>query len=251
MTGNIAPIRADRPPAAFVDSGYVVQKGDVSTYYGPDPMVLLDSSFAATHCLSIRSDARGRPGQIGVAFAPPRDRTVSDIAGVLWLTREPLALKTLEFEYRGVDQSVIDMRGGGRLVQRERRRDDVGEEADRQAEGGRGPLGERELGHQLLGDPVAGLVAGPQVVAERLDHVVGRDADVGRAEPRRQPRAVAQWNPDVLDVTNLVRILGSDSGLHACFSSGWTPLLPRSLRRIDGTAESRETMRRWRKTVSC
>ncbi|NUQ10819.1 MAG: carboxypeptidase regulatory-like domain-containing protein [Gemmatimonadaceae bacterium] len=115
VTGNIAPIRADRPPAAFVDSGYVVQRGDVSTYYGPDAMVLLDSSFAATHCLSIRSDARGRPGQIGVAFAPPRDRAVSDIAGVLWLSREPLSLKTLEFEYRGVDQSVIDMRGGGRL----------------------------------------------------------------------------------------------------------------------------------------
>ena len=116
ITGNVAPIRADRSPEQFVNDGYVVNRGEVITYYGPDAQVLLDSSFAATHCLSMREDARGRPGQVGVAFAPPRNRaSVPDIAGVLWMTRDPLTLRTLEFEYRGVDQSVMDMRGGGRL----------------------------------------------------------------------------------------------------------------------------------------
>ena len=36
-------------------------------------------------------------------------------------------------------------------------------------------------GQQRRLDALASLVAGPEVVAERLDHVVGRDADVGRA----------------------------------------------------------------------
>ena len=38
-----------------------------------------------------------------------------------------------------------------------------------------------ELGEQRAVDAGAGLVARPEVVAERLDHVIGRDADVRRA----------------------------------------------------------------------
>ena len=68
VTGNTAPIRADRDPEDFVEEGYVVQRGEVMTYHGPDPEVLLDSSFAATHCLSIRRDERGHPGEVGVVF---------------------------------------------------------------------------------------------------------------------------------------------------------------------------------------
>ena len=40
---------------------------------------------------------------------------------------------------------------------------------------------ERELREQVGLDARAGLVAGPQAVAERLDHVIGRDGDVRRA----------------------------------------------------------------------
>ena len=116
VTDNTSPIRADRDPDEFVETGYVVRRGDVTTYYGPDPEVLLDSSFAATHCLSIVTDARAHPGEVGVAFTPTRDRIATpDIAGVLWLNRSPMALRSLTFEYRGVDRAVIDMRAGGRL----------------------------------------------------------------------------------------------------------------------------------------
>lgn len=116
ITGNASPIRADRDPVEFVRVGYVEKRGLVSTYYGPDPEVLLDSSFAATHCLSVRLDSRAHPGEVGVAFAPPHERrAIPDIAGVLWLTRSPLALRSMTFEYRGVDPVVIDIRAGGRL----------------------------------------------------------------------------------------------------------------------------------------
>ena len=50
ITDNASPIRADRDPEDFVEHGYVVRRGNVTTYYGPDPEILLDSSFAATHC---------------------------------------------------------------------------------------------------------------------------------------------------------------------------------------------------------
>ena len=115
-TGIAVPIRADRSPGEFVRVGYVQRTADRSTYYGPDPAVLLDSSFAATHCLSMRVDRRGHPDEVGVAFTPARGRdSISDIAGVLWMDRSPLALKSLEFEYRNVDPIVIDARSGGRL----------------------------------------------------------------------------------------------------------------------------------------
>jgi hypothetical protein len=116
VTQNASPIRADRDPEEFVATGYVQRNGDVTTWYGPDPEVLLDSSFAATHCLSVQTADRAHPGEIGVAFTPTSDRTaVPDIAGVLWLTRSPMALKSLTFEYRGVEQSILNMRAGGRL----------------------------------------------------------------------------------------------------------------------------------------
>lgn len=116
LTANASPIRADRDPDEFVDSGYVLRNGNSMTYYGPDPEILLDSSFAATHCLSVQNDSRAHPGEVGVAFTPTSNRrTIPDIAGVLWLTKSPMALKSLTFEYRGIDRAIMEMRAGGQL----------------------------------------------------------------------------------------------------------------------------------------
>lgn len=116
VTGNVLPIRADRDPEEFVQTGYVVTHAGGTTYYAPDPEVLLDSSFAATHCLSIRRGPRGDTTRIGVAFEPPYGRAIPDISGILWLTRNPLSLQSLEFEYRGaIPQVVMNLRSGGRL----------------------------------------------------------------------------------------------------------------------------------------
>ena len=115
VTGNVLPIRADRDPEEFVQQGYVVQRTDGATYYAPDPEVLLDSSFAASHCLTMRGSPGGDTTRLGVAFEPPYGRAIPDIAGVLWLTRNPLALHSLEFEYRGVPSVVQRVGSGGRL----------------------------------------------------------------------------------------------------------------------------------------
>jgi hypothetical protein len=115
VTGNVLPIRADRDPDEFVQQGYVVQRPGGATYYAPDPEVLLDSSFAATHCLTMRGIPREDTTRIGVAFEPPYGRSIPDISGVLWLTRNTLALLSLEFEYRGVPLPVMRIGSGGRL----------------------------------------------------------------------------------------------------------------------------------------
>jgi hypothetical protein len=112
LTGNAEPIRAERTPGEFVSDGYVVNHGESTTYYGPDPEVLLDSSFAETHCLSLRE----RRGEVGVAFVPTRDRdSIPDIAGVLWMSQQPLALRSLTFEYSGLPRTLNDARAGGQL----------------------------------------------------------------------------------------------------------------------------------------
>jgi hypothetical protein len=116
VTGNVLPIRADRDPEEFVQSGYVTMRPGGATYYAPDPEILLDSSFAATHCLSMRGSPRGDTTRIGVAFSPPyHRRSLPDIEGVLWLNRNPLSLHSLEFEYRAVPQVVLNMFAGGRM----------------------------------------------------------------------------------------------------------------------------------------
>jgi hypothetical protein len=77
--------------------------------------VLLDSSFAASHCLTMRSAPRGDTLRIGVGFEPPYGRATTDIEGVLWLNRNPLELHSLEFKYSGVPLPVMNIGSGGRI----------------------------------------------------------------------------------------------------------------------------------------
>lgn len=115
-TGNMAPIRAGRDAETLARSGYVERKAASTVYYAPDPTTLLDETFAETHCLSIRTDPRGHPEQTGIAFTPIAGRdTIPDIAGVLWLSRAPVELRSLDFEYVGVDSVVRATRAGGRI----------------------------------------------------------------------------------------------------------------------------------------
>ena len=115
-SNNINPVRAGRTPRLLLDSGYVEHRTEASTYYAPDPQVLLDSSFAETHCLSVHRDEGAHPGEVGVRFTPASNRNrIPDIAGVLWMKRSPMALTSLDFEYRGVDQLLEQVGAGGRL----------------------------------------------------------------------------------------------------------------------------------------
>lgn len=100
---------AARVPWSFAVYGYMREADDgTREYYAPDERVLLDPSFAETHCLR-PIDGRGpRAAQVGIAFDPidvPERDTIVDIAGTLWLDRATFAPLTIEFRYTALEQA--------------------------------------------------------------------------------------------------------------------------------------------------
>jgi hypothetical protein len=96
-------------PFAAVDPAWLTAKGYVRgnprdgwEYFGPDEAVLLSPGFGETHCFRVVRDVK-RAGEIGVAFEPLKDRTLTDIAGVLWLDEKSSELREMIFRYRNVD----------------------------------------------------------------------------------------------------------------------------------------------------
>ncbi len=84
---------------------------------------------------------------------------------------------------RGADDRLIDALVGGADGGRTGESVvgfDVDHRPHRDPERTEGVLQHRELREQLRVHALTGLVAGPELVAKRLDHVIGRDTDVGR-----------------------------------------------------------------------
>jgi len=103
MTGSTTrPFVSPDTPRLLAEHGYLEMEGDVQRFKAPDADVLLDESFAATHCFSVRTSDRNHPGAIGLAFEPARGRdTLVDVRGTLWLESGVPALRSLEFRYTG------------------------------------------------------------------------------------------------------------------------------------------------------
>jgi hypothetical protein len=98
---------AARPPWAFAEEGYMrVSVGGDREYFAPDDNVLLDPTFAATHCLrTVVGDVDHR-GQVGIGFDPVeagRPDTLVDVSGVLWIDQAKPALRSLEFHYTNLE----------------------------------------------------------------------------------------------------------------------------------------------------
>lgn len=109
LTGDRSYVAA-RPPWAFAAEGYMREEhGGERTYYAPDDAVLLDSSFAETHCLHVVAGERGHEGDIGIGFDPVNERgrdTLVDVRGVLWIDSARHELRSLEFQYTGLEPSA-------------------------------------------------------------------------------------------------------------------------------------------------
>lgn len=105
---------AARPPWVFATYGYLREEGGIREYYGPDESVLLDPTFAETHCLHAIEGRGPRAAQIGIAFDPiatPARDTVVDIAGALWLDRVTYAPHDIEFRYTNLEREGRDSGG--------------------------------------------------------------------------------------------------------------------------------------------
>jgi hypothetical protein len=94
----------DRPFTAVAldtirESGFIQTRADTTIYNAPDADVLLSDEFLDAHCFRlVDSDARDTT-VIGLAFEPVREGRRSDVRGTLWLTRAPVELKYLDYQY--------------------------------------------------------------------------------------------------------------------------------------------------------
>ncbi|HEX4934863.1 MAG TPA: carboxypeptidase-like regulatory domain-containing protein, partial [Gemmatimonadaceae bacterium] len=52
-------------------------------YFAPDERVLLSDAFVRDHCFALAPAGTG--GEVGITFAPTRNRRVTDIEGTIWL----------------------------------------------------------------------------------------------------------------------------------------------------------------------
>jgi carboxypeptidase family protein len=113
------PFLASSPPAEFAARGYMEEVASERTFNAPDADVLLDDSFAATHCFRIERADAAHPDQVGLGFEPVargsgRDSLV-DVVGVLWLDSNPPALRSLEFRFTGLEPAPEAARARGSI----------------------------------------------------------------------------------------------------------------------------------------
>ena len=94
--------------------GYVVEDSGAVNFYAPDAEVLLDESFAATHCFQLASPPPDRPNLIGLRFRPVEGaRRRRDIEGTFWVDRESAELRTLDFSYTNLPVVAATADPGG------------------------------------------------------------------------------------------------------------------------------------------
>lgn len=80
--------------------GFIQREGGGTyTYFGLDAATLLSDFFLESHCFRAVAGNDGDGTRIGLGFQPIPGIALPDVKGVLWLDRETLELRTLEFEY--------------------------------------------------------------------------------------------------------------------------------------------------------
>ncbi len=113
-TGSTSrPFVAAESAKQFATNGYMTFDESGHMLYAPDADVLVDESFAATHCLRMQRADDAHRGQIGLAFSPvPRRDSAVDVAGVIWVDEAQPALRSLDFRHTMRDPAWVRAPGG-------------------------------------------------------------------------------------------------------------------------------------------
>jgi hypothetical protein len=107
------PFLASDAPPVLAERGYMELTDVGEKFKGPDADVLLDDSFAQTHCFGVRPADTGHPDAIGLTFEPVAGRGgLVDVRGTLWVESAIPALRSLEFSYTD-GQGMLDRIGAG------------------------------------------------------------------------------------------------------------------------------------------
>ena len=110
------PFVASAPASTFARTGYMVESDSGRIFDAPDADVLLDESFATTHCFRLQRPDGSHSGQVGLAFAPVSSRardTLVDVAGVIWIDEDTPQLRSLEFVYTALEPAATQAKTGG------------------------------------------------------------------------------------------------------------------------------------------
>lgn len=110
-TNGVRPFESV-PDSVISAEGYAVARATGTIFRAPDFDLLLAPSFATTHCMRLVPASEDKPGAVGLAFEPNRERRRPDIEGVLWIDKETAVLRELEFRYTGVVGSAVGRQGG-------------------------------------------------------------------------------------------------------------------------------------------
>jgi hypothetical protein len=110
------PFVAAFPARTFAERGYMREDSAGRTYSAPDADVLLDESFAVTHCFHRQAADIAHPSQVGLAFAPvPGRDSIVDVSGVVWLDDSVPALRSLDFRFVNLEPAAASFNTGGHL----------------------------------------------------------------------------------------------------------------------------------------
>src|SRR6185437_6417194 len=112
------PFLSSASAAIFAKRGYMVEDRTGRTFDAPDADVLLDESFAATHCFHFQRADGAHRGQFGLAFTPVPSRnrdTLVDVTGTIWIDGVTPEIRTLDFLYTALEPAAADMKSGGHI----------------------------------------------------------------------------------------------------------------------------------------
>ena len=100
----------------LTQEGFVSRSAAEWTYYAPDAEALLSDPFLDTHCFRLVDGGPDQPGLVGLAFEPTGENEhVPDISGTLWLARESVELRWLEYTYENLEPDVRPGDATGRV----------------------------------------------------------------------------------------------------------------------------------------
>jgi len=90
----------------LAERGFVRKSTEGWTYFAPDAEALLSDRFLDTHCFRL-AQASDRPELVGLAFEPTAaNSSLPDISGTLWLDRDSVQLRFLEYTYENLEPDV-------------------------------------------------------------------------------------------------------------------------------------------------
>ncbi len=104
-----------KTPDNLERAGYIQERRDVLTYYGPGADLLLSERFLRRHCFRREIGAGARSGLIGLAFEPLPTQRLPDVAGVLWIDPVHRLLQHVEYTWTNPPVEARAPAAGGRV----------------------------------------------------------------------------------------------------------------------------------------